>query len=123
MKSLGEKIKTNVRENPNLKLTNIMEKAHQKWNVGVNKTLLYRAKTLIMDIMEDSFREQYTIIYGYGHELLGENPRSTVKVTTQPFQGGEESIEHPERPMNPNFQRNIYALKLEEIVFSSACPL
>ena len=78
-KWLGKKIQSNVRENPSLKLTDIMEKTKQKWNVGINKTLAYRENSLVIGIVDGSFREQYTRIHDYGHELLRENPGSTVK--------------------------------------------
>ncbi|CAL5201094.1 unnamed protein product [Lathyrus oleraceus] len=73
-KWLGKKIQSNVRENQNLKLSDIMEKTHEKWNVGINKTLTYRAKTFYVDIVDGSFREQYRRIHDYGHELLKANP-------------------------------------------------
>lgn len=110
-KWLGKKIQSNVRENPDLKLRDIMEKTHEKWNVGVNKTLAYRAKTLAVDIVDDSFKEQYRRIHDHGHELLRANPGSTVKITSHPFQGEEEKSEHPERKMNPHFQRMYICLK------------
>jgi hypothetical protein len=44
-------------------------------------------------------------MYDYSHELLKTNRGSTVIVKTQPFQGGEEDLEHPERPLCPHFQR------------------
>lgn len=73
-KWLCKNIHSNVRENPNLKLNDIMEKTREKWNVGINKTLSYRSKTLVVDIVDDSFREQYTRIHEYGHELLSVTP-------------------------------------------------
>lgn len=80
-----------------------MEKIKQKWNVGINKTLAYRAKSLSIDIVDGSFREKYTRINDYGHELLKATPRSTVKITSQPVQGGKESSDHPDRSLNPHF--------------------
>lgn len=79
-----------------------------KENVGdvdINKTLAYRANTFVFDIMDGSFRKQYRRIHDYGHELLRENPRSTVKIRSHPFQGEEENSEYPKRQMNPHFQR------------------
>ncbi|CAL5215316.1 unnamed protein product [Lathyrus oleraceus] len=111
-KWLGKQIQTSVRENPNLNLTNIMEKTKQKWNVRINKTLAYRAKSFVVDIIDGSFREQYTIMHDYGHELLRENPISTVKIISQPFQGGEESCENSERSLNPYFQRIYICFKV-----------
>lgn len=74
-----------------------MEKTQQKWNVGINKNLAYMEKTMSIDIINGSFREQYKRIHEYTYELLRSNPGSTVKVTSQLFQGGEDNIEHPER--------------------------
>lgn len=55
-KWLGKKTQSNVRENLNLNLSDIMDKTHKKWNVGINKTLAYRAKALAVDIVDGSFR-------------------------------------------------------------------
>lgn len=104
-KWLDKKIQSSVRENPSLKLTDIMEKTKQKWNVEINKTLSYRENSLAIDIVDGSFREQYTQIHDYGHKLLRANPGSTVKITSQPVQGGEEISVNPEMSLNPHFQR------------------
>lgn len=66
-KWLSSKIQNNVRENPSLKLTDIMEKTQQKSNVGTNKPLAYRAKTMAIDIVDGSFRELYKRIHDYSH--------------------------------------------------------
>ncbi|XP_058726169.1 uncharacterized protein LOC131597489 [Vicia villosa] len=107
-KWLGKKITSTVRENPDLKLRDIMEKTKQKWNVGINKTLAYRAKSIAVDIVDGSFRDQYTRIHDYGHELLRSNPGSIVVISSQPCQpsqGGEDNTENLDRPLNPHFQR------------------
>lgn len=104
-KWLGKKIQTNVRDNPNLMLIDIMDKTKQKWNVGINKTLAYIAKSPAVDIVDGSFRDKCTRIHDYGHELLRANPISTVKITSQPIQKGEKNNEHPKRYLNPHFQR------------------
>ncbi|XP_058726882.1 uncharacterized protein LOC131598284 [Vicia villosa] len=75
----------NVRENPSLRLVDIMEKTQQKWNVGINITLAYRAKTKAIDIVDGSFREQYKRIHDYAHELLRANSSSTVKACNDSF--------------------------------------
>lgn len=79
---VGKMFQSNVRENPNLKFIDIMEKIKQNWNVGINKTLAYREKSLAVDIVDDPFREKYTRIHDYYHELLRENLWSTVKMTS-----------------------------------------
>lgn len=56
-----------------------MEKTKQRWNLGINKTLTYIENSLAVDIVDGSFREQYTIIHDYGHELLRSNTRLTLK--------------------------------------------
>lgn len=80
-----------------------MENTHEKWNVWSHKTLAYRAKTFVVDIVYGSFMEQYIRVHDYGDEFLRTNPESTVKIISKPFQGERENNEHPERPMNPNF--------------------
>lgn len=111
------------REGPNLKLSDIMEKTHEKWNVCINKTLAYIAKTLFVDIMDGLFREQYRRIHCYGHELLRANPLSIVKITSQSFQGEEENSGHPERQMNPHFQRMYICLKTCKKSFFKCRPI
>ncbi|WJX44619.1 hypothetical protein P8452_31569 [Trifolium repens] len=108
---LSKKLHTNVKENPNLKLLDIMERTQQKWNLKINKTKAYRARSLAFDLVDGSFREQYTRFYDYCHELLRSNRGSTVRVTTTPFQGDEDDLEHPERPLCPHFQRVYICLK------------
>ncbi|XP_058759142.1 uncharacterized protein LOC131632413 [Vicia villosa] len=76
------------------------------------------AKTKEIDIVDGSFKEQYKRIHEYAHELLRANPGSTVKVTSQPFQGEEESIENPQIQLNPHFQRMyIYCKACKERFF------
>lgn len=50
-KWLSSKIQTNVRQNPNLKLTDIRKKTQQKLNTVINKTLAYREKAMNIDIV------------------------------------------------------------------------
>jgi hypothetical protein len=38
----------------------------------------YRARSKAIDLVDGSFREQYTRIYDYAHELLRSNKKSTV---------------------------------------------
>jgi hypothetical protein len=102
---LGEKLHKSVKENPKLKLTDIMKRTQQKWNLKIGKTKAYRARSLAFDLVDGSFRKQYTRFYDYCHELIRSNRGSTVKVTTTPFQGDEDDLEHPERPLCPHFQR------------------
>jgi hypothetical protein len=44
---LGKKLHTSVRENPTLKLTDIMAKTQHKWNLKINKTKAYKTKAYL----------------------------------------------------------------------------
>ena len=65
---LGNKLHSRVKENPDLKLAKIMERANEKWGIGVNFTKAYRARSKAFDLVDGSFREQYTRLYDYAHE-------------------------------------------------------
>ena len=58
-KWLSKKLFSGVRENPRIKLSDICDKAQEKWNTGVTKSKAYRAKRQAIDIVDGSFREQY----------------------------------------------------------------
>jgi predicted glycosyl hydrolase (DUF1957 family) len=55
---LGKKLFSTMRENANITLTSITNKAHQKWNVGVSKMKAYRARRAAIDLIDGSCREQ-----------------------------------------------------------------
>ncbi|CAJ2636458.1 unnamed protein product [Trifolium pratense] len=110
-KWLGKRLHKKVKENPNLKLIDIMEKTQQKWNLKISKNKASKARGIAFDLVDGSFREQYTRFYDYSHELLRSNRGSTVIVTTTPFQGDEADLEHPERPLCPHFQRAYICFK------------
>ncbi|GAU44905.1 hypothetical protein TSUD_400570 [Trifolium subterraneum] len=108
---LGKKLHKKVKENPNLKLVDIIERTQQKWNLKIGRTKAARARSLAFDIVDGSFREQYTRFNDYAHELLRSNHGSTIIVTTTPFQGDEDDLEHPGRPLYPHFQRAYICFK------------
>lgn len=78
-KWLSKIIKNSQKDNPNLKIRDIKEKAQRKWNVSVNKTKAVRARCAARGWVDGSFLEQYTRIYEYAHEILKINLGSTVK--------------------------------------------
>lgn len=102
---MGSKLHTRSKKNPTSKLSSIMERAQEKWNIDVNWTKAYKARSITIDMVNGSFREQYTRIYDYYHELLRSNKGSTVKVNTQQFQGSEEDLENLEVVFCPHFKR------------------
>ncbi|WVZ14096.1 hypothetical protein V8G54_011662 [Vigna mungo] len=55
----------------------------RKWNVGVSRSMAFRAKSIASDHADRCFKEQYKKIYDYANELLERNPGSTVKVEVE----------------------------------------
>lgn len=76
---LGKKLVTFVMENPNINLTYICSKAHEKWNVGVSRMQAYRAR-LHIELVDESFVAQFKRLRDYGHELLRSNANITIKI-------------------------------------------
>jgi len=76
-KWLSQRLEKNIRDNPEIKLTNIQNRDGRKWNIG---TMAYKN-------VEGSFREQYKIFYDYAQEILRSNLGSTVKVNVNDNEG------------------------------------
>ncbi|XP_014506569.1 uncharacterized protein LOC106766349 [Vigna radiata var. radiata] len=76
----SETLDTILLENPNLKINEIRSKSLRKWNTNVTLSKARRAKLMASCKVEGSFKDQFTRIYDYAHELLRCNPGSTVKV-------------------------------------------
>ncbi|XP_039687156.1 uncharacterized protein [Medicago truncatula] len=102
---LGDKLHSRVKKNSNLQLKTIVTRVHEKWNMGVCWSKAYRARGKAIDLVDGSFREQYTRIYDYAHELLRSNKESTVCVTNKPFQGNEADLEALGAVFCPHFER------------------
>ena len=122
-KWLGPKLHNRVKENPSLKLNSIIERAQTKWGINVGPSKAYRARSIAIDMVDGSFREQYTRIYDYCHELLRCNPHSTVRVSTQPFQGTEVALETHGAVMCPHFQRMYICFKACKDSFFECRPI
>ncbi|XP_004496851.1 uncharacterized protein [Cicer arietinum] len=56
---LGKRLYSTIKENPNIKITDISNKVHQKWNAGVSKMKAFRARRVAIDMVDGSFIEQY----------------------------------------------------------------
>ncbi|WVY90028.1 hypothetical protein V8G54_035542 [Vigna mungo] len=87
-KWLSKRLEKTVRENPKVKVGEICDKISRKWNVGVSRSMAFRAKFIASDHVDGSFKEQYKRIYDYANELLARNPGSTVKVEVEENLGG-----------------------------------
>ncbi|XP_058725523.1 uncharacterized protein LOC131596801 [Vicia villosa] len=125
---LGKKLYSTVRINPNVKLTSICEKVHEKWNAGMNRMKAYRARKQALNMVEGSFKEQYCRLYDYTHELLRSNPNSTIKMNVQATeQNPSETEQHPEnyvsRPLLPSFHRLYICLDACKKSFSFCRPI
>jgi len=103
---LGSKLHTRVRENRDLKISTIMERAQQKWNIQMCRSKAYRAKKFAVEFVEGSFRDQYTRL----HDLRS-NPHSSVKITSTPYEGTEADLENPNAVVCPRFQRMYVCFK------------
>ncbi|XP_017428799.1 uncharacterized protein LOC108336863 [Vigna angularis] len=86
-KWLSKRLEKTVRENSKVKEVEIVEKINRKWNVGVSRSMPYRAKAIASDHVDGSFKEQYKRIYDYANEVLTRNPGSTVKVKVEENEG------------------------------------
>ncbi|XP_073226373.1 uncharacterized protein [Cicer arietinum] len=100
---LGRRLYSTVNENPNIKITDISNKVHQKWNVGMSKMKAFRARRVAIDMVDGSFKEQYIRLYNYCHELLRSNPNSTVKLEVQAT--NSEVTDYVDIPLLPSFRR------------------
>ncbi|RYR57651.1 hypothetical protein Ahy_A05g023355 [Arachis hypogaea] len=89
LKWLGKAFKKNVESNLKVKIKELVAKAQKKWNLTITKAMAMRSKQIALDEIQETFREQYKRIYDYGHELLRENPDSSVRIQCY------ESIIHP----------------------------
>ncbi|KAK2352199.1 hypothetical protein QL285_096512 [Trifolium repens] len=105
---LSNRLQSTVKENPAIKLTAIVERTQKKWNNSITKGMAYRAKEKAVDLVNGSFREQYTRLHDYAHELLRTNAGSTVVIAAQDYVPTEADVEAPERPICPHFQRILY---------------
>ena len=86
-KWLSKSIDNSLRENPNLKLVDIRNKAVRKWNTKVTVSMAHMAKVLAAKEVEGLFRDQYKRIYNYAHELIRSNPESIVKIKVEDVNG------------------------------------
>jgi hypothetical protein len=120
---LGNKLHNRVKENPDLKLAKIVDRANEKWGIGVNFSKAYRARSKAFDLVDGSFREQYTRLHDYAHELLRSNRESSVSITTQPYHGGEEDLENPNAVFSPHFQRMYVCFKACKESFFKCRPI
>ncbi|WVY90817.1 hypothetical protein V8G54_036331 [Vigna mungo] len=109
-KWLSDTLDTTLLENLNLKINDIRSKALRKWNINVSLSKARRARLMASCKVEGSFKDQFTRIFDYAHELLRSNPGSTVKVKVNSETG------------QPIFQRFYVCLKACKNSFVSCRP-
>lgn len=90
-----------VRVNPDVKLSVICEKMHEKYNTGMSRIKAYRARKATLNFVEGSFKDQYLRLYDYTHELLRYNPNNTIKSKVQPIE--QQPEDYVSRPFFPSF--------------------
>ncbi|KAH7840068.1 hypothetical protein Vadar_012288 [Vaccinium darrowii] len=79
-KFLAAKLVKKVRDQPNIRLSKIQEKVHEKFVVHISRSKAYRAKTKALNEVEGSHKEQYASLWDYCNELRRSNPGSTIKM-------------------------------------------
>ncbi|XP_017438397.1 uncharacterized protein LOC108344468 [Vigna angularis] len=70
-----------------MKVMDIRDKVTRKWNVGISRNMDFRARAMAKDKVEGSFKDQYTRLHDYGHELLKTNPGTTVQIKVDNING------------------------------------
>ncbi|XP_014495732.1 uncharacterized protein LOC106757562 [Vigna radiata var. radiata] len=114
-KWLSETLDTTLLENPNLKITDIRSKALRKWNTNVSLSKARRAKLMASCKLEGSFKDQFTRIFYYAHELLRSNPGSTVKVKVD-SEHGPTTFQRPFIGLDGYFLKGKYKGELLTVV-------
>jgi len=56
-KWLSQRLEKSIKDNPEIKLTNIRNKVGRKWNVGISRATSHRAKTIAYKNVEGSYRQ------------------------------------------------------------------
>ncbi|XP_014490240.1 uncharacterized protein LOC106752970 [Vigna radiata var. radiata] len=69
-KWLSQEIDKSLIDNPNLKVQDIRSKALRKWNTNVSISKARRAKLIASRQLEVDYKEQFKMMYDYGHEVL-----------------------------------------------------
>ncbi|CAL5214891.1 unnamed protein product [Lathyrus oleraceus] len=87
---LSKRIHNSLKKIPRMKVKDIKKKESRKWNVWVNKTKAIRTRLVAKDKVDGSLSGDYTRIYDYYHELLRDNPGSTIKLNVELVQEGVE---------------------------------
>lgn len=60
---LGSKLYKTIRGNPKIKLVDIVDKAHEKWNTGINKKKTFKARKRAFDLVDGFFLRNNTRLY------------------------------------------------------------
>ncbi|KAJ0946197.1 putative transcription factor interactor and regulator CCHC(Zn) family [Helianthus annuus] len=69
-----------IEENPEIPVKAVQEQFQRRYSVGISRMKAYRAKCIAKKHVEGDYAEQYTILRDYAHELIQQNPGTTVKI-------------------------------------------
>ncbi|KAH7861551.1 hypothetical protein Vadar_027631 [Vaccinium darrowii] len=122
-KFLASKLVNKVKQQPNIKLTQIQEKVHGKYVLHISRSKAYRAKRVAMDQVEGSHKDQYAALWDYCHELRRSNPGTTVKLMVKGYKEGEVRGEQPGKDIQPTFQRLYICFEACKRGFQSCRPV
>ena len=99
-----------LRFDPEIKHGQIFDLFKKDYKVIMDKNLIFRATKEARDLVEDSEREKYGLLWDYANELMRSNPRSTMRMNTTPM---------PESP--PQFERFYVCLEACKLGFKAGC--
>jgi hypothetical protein len=83
-----EKLELRLRQQPALSHSEAYYLMKEEYNLHLEDSMIYRALKQAKQNLEGSEIDQYAKLWDYCHELLSNNPGSTVKMSTIPQQEG-----------------------------------
>ncbi|CAJ2640799.1 unnamed protein product [Trifolium pratense] len=83
-----EKLELRLRQQPSLSHSEAYYLMKEDYNLHLEDSMIYRSLKQAKQNVEGSEIDQYAKLWDYCHELLSQNPGSTVKMSTIPQQEG-----------------------------------
>lgn len=81
-----------LRKDPDESVGDFMEKIHEKMNVEISVSQVYRAKRIAKDMTEGYYKKQQAKLENYCTELKEKNPGSIILLETIPSEKDDKSI-------------------------------
>ncbi|VVA37008.1 PREDICTED: transposon [Prunus dulcis] len=75
---LAKRYSGQLRLNPNWTASSFAEQVHQDYDYRPSRATVYRARAMVVDIVEGSYSKQYEVLWDSCHELRTRNVGSTI---------------------------------------------